>query len=91
MQGTNLGEKQHSAPMQPTMNMDTAAKTLNLQTDVKVSEVEAMIYDDFTKTDKRWSNKPTAPYLVSFGEGLEFLYAFGIQRIYSRTYSTAIS
>lgn len=70
MQGTNLGEKQHSAPMQPTMNMDTAAKTLNLQTDVKVSEVEAMIYDDFTKTDKRWSNKPTAPYLVSFGEGL---------------------
>jgi len=52
------------------MNMDTAAKTLNLQTDVKVSEVQAMIYEEFTKTDKRWSNTLTAPHLLSFGEGL---------------------
>ena len=56
--------------MQPTMNVNTAAETLNLQTNVKVSGIEEMISNDYLNPDKRWSTNPSAPFLTSFGEGL---------------------
>jgi hypothetical protein len=62
--------KSHSAPIQPTMNLDTAAKTLNTQTDLKSAELEEICYLDFQFPNKRWSTKPTAPYVTSFAEGL---------------------
>ena len=53
--------------MQPTMNVNTAAETLNLQTNVKVSEIEEMISNDYLNPDKRWSTNPSAPFLTRFG------------------------
>ena len=50
--------------------MDTSAKTLNIQQDLKAAQIEEMIYFDFTHTDKRWSKLPTSPYTVSLAEGL---------------------
>ena len=76
-QGTNFGMKSHSAPMQPTMNMDTAAQTLNLQSDIKVCDLEERIFNDFHKSNKTWSNSPTAPFTTTLAEGL-------IQGEYSR-------
>ena len=52
------------------MNMDTAAKTLNLQSHLKAAELEQMIYRDFSKPNKSWSNLPTAPHTVKFAEEL---------------------
>jgi hypothetical protein len=46
--------KNHSAALNPTMDMDTSAKTFNLQQDLKAAEIEEIIYYDFTHTDKRW-------------------------------------
>ena len=51
------------------MNMDTAAKTLNLQQNLKVAELEEIILQDYMKNDKMWSESPTGPYTTTFGEG----------------------
>ncbi len=70
-EGTNHhGLKSHCAALNPRMDMDTSAKTLNIQQDLKAAEIEEMIYFDFTHTDKRWSKLPTSPYTVSLAEGL---------------------
>ena len=61
--------KNHSAPIQPTMDMDQAATTLNLQTDLRVKELNCIIAGDFNLTDKRWSSLASAPKTTSFGEG----------------------
>jgi hypothetical protein len=52
------------------MDIDTSAKTLNIQQDLKAAEIEEMTYFDFTHTDKRWSKLSTSPYTVSLAEGL---------------------
>ena len=62
--------KNHSAPLQPTMNLDTAADTMNFQSRVQAAELDRKIHNDFTKTDKSWSNLPTAPHTMTFGEEL---------------------
>ena len=69
-EGTNHGLKNHCAALNPRMDIDTSAKTLNIQQDLKAAEIEEMIYFDFTHTDKRWSKLPTSPYTVSLAEGL---------------------
>ena len=62
--------KNHSAAMKPTMNLDTSAQTLNLQSDLKAAELEDMIYRDYHCTDKHWSDSPSSPFTTTFGEGL---------------------
>ena len=50
--------------------MDTAAQTLNVQQDLKAEELSELVFGDFERTHKEWSNNPTAPYTTTFGEGL---------------------
>ena len=50
--------------------MDTSAKAMSIQSHVKACELEEIASNDFYKTNKRWSNTPSAPYTTSFGEGL---------------------
>lgn len=52
------------------MNMDIAAKTIILQSKLKVEELNAMIYRDFSRSDKPWSISPTSKHLLSFAEAL---------------------
>ena len=69
-EGTNAGLKSHSAAIQPTMDMDTSAKTINTQTDIKVAEREEIIYQEVYHTCKRWSHLPTASYTVTKAEAI---------------------
>ncbi len=56
--------------MQPTMNMDTSAKTLNTQSSLKASEVEKIIYFDYHHKHKIWLSSPSSPFTTTFGESL---------------------
>ncbi len=53
--GTNFGLKRHSAPMQPTMNMATSSKALNIQASLKSKEIEEIIFNDYHYKEKTWS------------------------------------
>lgn len=52
------------------MNLDTAANTINLQSNLKIAEIQEMIYYDYTRRHKNWSTSATSEYTISFGEGL---------------------
>merc|ERR1711966_466643 len=69
-EGTNFGIKNHAAPVQPTMNLDTSSTNLNLQANLKAAELDAKLHVEFANTHKLWSDSPSAPYLLSFGEAL---------------------
>ena len=69
-EGANFGTKSHTAAVQPTMDMDNAAQTMNLQSDLKACELEEIVYNDYQKTVKKWSDTLTSPHSTSFGEGL---------------------
>jgi hypothetical protein len=62
--------KSHSAGLKPIMDLDTSANTINTQTDIKVAELEEIIYRDYYFKHKRWSNLPTSPYTVSNAEAI---------------------
>lgn len=66
----NFGSKHHSASMQPTMNMDASAKSLNLQANLKTLEVEENIYQDYHFSNKTWLTLPTASFTTTFAKGL---------------------
>ena len=70
LKGTNHGAKSHSAAMQPTMNLDTSAKALNTQADLKAAEIEDIVMRDFEKPVKNWSTTSTSQYVTTFAEGL---------------------
>ena len=56
-------QKTQVAIIQAAMGMGTAAQSLNIQSDIKAADLEAMIYSDYTKPEKlRWSTSATAPY-----------------------------
>ncbi len=61
-EGTNHGMKSHNAGVHATMDVNLSAKTINTQTNIRVAECEEFIYHDATRTHKKWSNLPTAPY-----------------------------
>jgi hypothetical protein len=69
-EGTNHGLKSHSSGVKATMNLDLSAKTLNTQTSIRVAECDEIIYQEATKTHKKWSNLPTSKYSVSVAEGI---------------------
>mgnify|MGYP006195254791 FL=1 len=45
-EGTNHGLKSHSAGVKGTMDMDTSAKTLNLQTKMRAADIEEIIFHE---------------------------------------------
>ena len=51
--GTNFGEKNHSAAMQPTMGVNRSSSILSLQSDIKAAELEQMYYFDYAHPDKK--------------------------------------
>ncbi len=56
--------------MQPTMNMNTSAMTLNMQTNLEVAKVEETIYKDYHLSNKTWPSFPTSLYTTTAAEGL---------------------
>jgi hypothetical protein len=52
------------------MDMDTSAKTINTQTDIKVAELDENIFREVYRRHKRWSDLPTAPYTVTKAEAI---------------------
>jgi len=69
-EGTNKGIKDHASAVRPTMGMDTAAKALNVQQDIKAAELDAIFHRDFTRRDKNFSNLPTCKYTHRHAESL---------------------
>ncbi len=57
--GTNHGLKSHSCAVKPTMNLDSLANTINIQTSIKVQDCEEIIFQDAAQTHKKWSDLPT--------------------------------
>ena len=62
--------KAHSASIKPTMNMDTAANAINIQQDLKVAELNEIVFQEYNKPNKTWSNYPTSTFTTTFGEGI---------------------
>ena len=56
--------------MQPTINLDTSAKALNTQADLKAAEIEDIVMRDFEKPVKNWSTTSMSQYVTTFAEGL---------------------
>ncbi len=56
--------------MQPTMNMDTSLKTLNIQSNLKVNKIKEIIFQDYHYCEKTWSSLPTSPYTTTVAEGI---------------------
>ena len=56
--------------MQPTMSMDTSAKTLNLQSDLKAAQLDELIYQDYLLSDKKWCTSASSSRTMTLGEGL---------------------
>ncbi len=52
------------------MNVDPSAKTLNIQTNIKVVECNELIYQEAMYNHKKWSQLPTSSFLVSVAEGI---------------------
>jgi hypothetical protein len=67
---TNHGLKSHSCAVKPTMNLDSSANTINIQSSIKVQECEDIIFQDATRTHKKWSDLPTSQHTTSVGEGI---------------------
>ena len=62
--------KGHSVGIKPTMNIDTSSQAINLQQDLKAAQLHEIIFADYQKKHKNWSDLPTAPYTTSFAEDL---------------------
>jgi hypothetical protein len=86
-EGTNHGLKSHSAGVKGTMDMDTSAKTLNLQTKMRAADIEEIIYHKANRTHKTWSHLPTSEYTVTTAEG----YLRGIMLRCHRDYAKLVS
>jgi hypothetical protein len=52
------------------MNLDSFAKTMNIQSSIKVQECEEIIFQDATQTHKKWSDLPTSQHTTSVAEGI---------------------
>jgi hypothetical protein len=54
-EGTNHGLKSHSCAVKPGMDLDSSANTTNIPSNIKVQECEDIIFQDATRTHKKWS------------------------------------
>ena len=62
--------KDHSMSLSATMGMDSAAKALNVQQDLKGAELNAIVERDFTHKNKNFSSLPTARYTHQRAESI---------------------
>jgi hypothetical protein len=69
-EGTNHGFKSHSCAVKPTINLDSSANTINIQSSIKVQECEDIVFQDAAWTHKKWSDLRTSQYTTSVGEGI---------------------
>ncbi len=53
-----------------TMNLDTAANNLIVQSDLKAAEIDESIYFDYQCNDKHLSSYPTSPFTITLAEGI---------------------
>jgi hypothetical protein len=67
---TNHGLKSHSCAVKPTMNLDSLANTMNIQTSIKVQDCEEILFQDAMQTHKKLSDLPTSQHTTSVGEGI---------------------
>ncbi len=67
--GTNHGLKSLSCAAKPTMNLNSSANTINIQSSIKVQECEDIIFQDAMRTHKKWSDLPTSQHTTSVGKG----------------------
>jgi hypothetical protein len=67
-EGTNCGLNSHSCAVKPTMNLDSSANTINIQSSIEVQECEDVILKDAMQTHKKWSDLPTSQHTTSVGE-----------------------
>eukprot|EP00986_Skeletonema_menzelii_P014402 scaffold9529_cov80-Skeletonema_menzelii.AAC.2 len=75
-EGLHNGMKTCAAAVNGCMKLDTAAAAMSAQDDTKVSELDLKVGHDFRNRDKSsWSTSPTAPFLLSYAEGL-VLYSY---------------
>ncbi len=65
--GANHDLKSHSCAVKPSMNLDSLANTMNIQTSIKVQDCEEVIFQDATWTHKNWSDLPTSQHTPSVG------------------------
>ena len=69
-EGTNHGLKSHAAAVKGTHGVNTAAKAMSVQDFGKYAELEQKIGHDFRNRNKgRWTNLPTANYVLTYAEG----------------------
>ena len=52
------------------MNLDTSVQTQNLQSSIKAADIDSFLHLEFTRTENKWSNKPTSPYTPSCADAL---------------------
>ena len=50
LQGVNFGHKNFCTLIQPTMSMDSVAKTLNAYAGINIAEIEELICNGYLKT-----------------------------------------
>lgn len=62
--------KNHSIPLKASASMAKNAAALTMQSVMKTAALNAEAYRNVKKSNKKWSNFPTAPYLTPFAEGL---------------------
>jgi hypothetical protein len=63
--GTNHGLKSHSCAVKPTLNLDSSANTINIQSSIEVQECEDILFQDATRTHQKWSDLPTSQNTTS--------------------------
>ena len=79
--------------MKPTMGMNTASKTLNLQSSIKAADLNSILHSEYVYRKKNWSGRPTSLHCLSYGEGL-FVQQYarakykGVRRIGARRFET---
>ncbi len=52
------------------MNLDTAAESMNAQSDIKAAEIEEAFYHGYHQNKKHWSNHPTSPHETTIAKGI---------------------
>jgi hypothetical protein len=70
-EGTNHGLKSHAAAVKATHALNTAAKAMTVQDRSKHAQLDQLVGREFRQKDKStWSRLRSAPYLLTYAEGL---------------------
>ena len=56
--------------MKATMAMNNSSQTLCLQSNLKACKLEEIVSNDYLKSNKLWSQCPTAQHITTYAEGI---------------------